>query len=189
MIRNTTLTVLLLSSLFTVAPSTAGELAGVTLADSVKVGEEELVLNGMALRSKAIFKVYVAGLYLKTQQSSWESVLESDSTRRLDMHWVRSVSKAKICDGWTDGLEANNPNFGTQLEQDFETLCSYMEDARAGDEFLFSYSPDQGTSVTVHGSFKGTIKGKAFADALFACWIGAHPGPGEEFRAGLMGGN
>jgi len=33
----------------------------------------------------------------------------------------------------------------------------------------------------------GDIAGKGFADALWACWIGPHPGPGESFRDALMG--
>ena len=35
---------------------------GVTLPGSVQAGGQTLVLNGVALRKKAIFKVYVAGL-------------------------------------------------------------------------------------------------------------------------------
>ena len=42
----------------------AGELAGVTLPDTLKAGEKTLKLNGLGLRKKAVFKVYVGGLYL-----------------------------------------------------------------------------------------------------------------------------
>ncbi len=34
---------------------------------------------------------------------------------------------------------------------------------------------------------KGTLGDKAFADALFSCWIGKKPGPGENFKKGLLG--
>jgi len=39
----------------------------------------------------------------------------------------------------------------------------------------------------VKGKVKGTIPGKEFARALFACWIGDKP-PGKGFKAGLLGG-
>ncbi|MBZ0114076.1 MAG: chalcone isomerase family protein [Thermoanaerobaculia bacterium] len=182
------LSLLLAVGLLAPGPVAAGELAGVTLPDSAKVGTETLKLNGMALRSKAIFKVYVAGLYLPASEKSWGAVLDADTARRLDMHWVRSVGKDKICEGWTDGLAANTPSAGAKLVADFETLCGWMADARAGDLFTFSYQPGVGTAVEVKGTAKGTIEGKAFADALFACWIGEHPGPGEDFRTALMGG-
>lgn len=182
------LSLLLAAGLLAPGPLAAGELAGVTLPDSAKVGSETLKLNGMALRSKAIFKVYVAGLYLPARETSWQAVLDADSARRLDMHWVRSVGKDKICEAWIEGLEANTPSAGAKLKADFETLCGWMADARTGDQFSFSYQPGVGTAVEVQGTAKGTIEGKAFADALFACWIGEHPGPGEDFRTALMGG-
>ena len=42
----------------------AADLAGVTMPDSVQVGNTTLVLNGLGLRTKIVVKVYVAGLYL-----------------------------------------------------------------------------------------------------------------------------
>jgi hypothetical protein len=37
----------------------AGELAGVTLSDTLKAGDKTLKLNGLGLRKRALFKVYV----------------------------------------------------------------------------------------------------------------------------------
>ncbi len=179
------LVALLLTSLSSAA--FAGKVAGVTMAESAKVGDQDLALNGMALRSKSIFKVYVAGLYLPAKEGDWKAVLKSDDTRQLKMHWVRKVGKKKICAGWYDGLTANNPKQEKALKGDFDKLCTMMEDAKTGDQFVFTYTPEKGTSVKVAGKAKGTIEGKAFADALWACWIGPKPGPGVDFRDGLMG--
>jgi len=44
----------------------AGELEGAPLADTLKAGEKTLKLNGLGLRKKAMFKVYVGGLYLES---------------------------------------------------------------------------------------------------------------------------
>lgn len=170
------------------APALAGELAGVTMAETTTVGDQTLVLNGMALRSKAIFKVYVAGLYLPREESSWQKVLDGDTPRRLVMHWVRSVDTDSICEAWDDSLEANVGDPSTELKVDFETLCDAMEDARTGDRYVFTYAPEHGTTIEVKGKKKATIEGKEFADALFSSWIGRKPGPGEKFRDALMGG-
>ena len=43
-------------------PAAAAEVSGVKLADTAKVGGVDLVFNGGAVRSKVIFKVYVASL-------------------------------------------------------------------------------------------------------------------------------
>ena len=42
----------------------AAELAGATLPDALSAGDKLLKLNGLGLRKKAMFKVYVGGLYL-----------------------------------------------------------------------------------------------------------------------------
>lgn len=183
-----TLVLALALALVSAAPATAGELAGVDMPDRVSAGDQELVLNGMALRSKFIFKVYVAGLYLPEKTTSADAVLGADQPRHLVMQFVRSVDSGAICDGWYEGLEANTPDAGADLRADFDTLCEYMEDVGSGDSYVFTYLPDSGTTVEVKGQEKGVIAGKAFADALFACWIGPKPGPGEGFKSDLLGG-
>jgi hypothetical protein len=168
-------------------PLLAGTVAGVTMAETAKAGDQQLVLNGMALRSKAIFKVYVGGLYLPAKTKDWKQVLAADAPRLMVMQWVRSVDKDKICEAWSEGLEANTPKPSDDLKKDFTTLCGYMADSRTGDRFTYTYLPGKGTEIAINGKPKGDIAGKPFADALFACWIGPKPGPGEDFRDALMG--
>jgi hypothetical protein len=174
-------------ALFLAAPLVAGTLAGVTMPDSVKVGNQELTLNGMALRSKAVFKVYVGGLYLPNKEHDAKKVLGEDKARRMTMQWVRNVDKGAICEGWDEGLKDNTPNAPDEVKQNFKALCGYMQDAKTGDRFVFTYLPGTGTEVAINDQVKGTLGAKPFADALFACWIGEHPGPGEAFREALMG--
>ena len=186
--RYATLALGLLLAALVAAPLAAGTLAGVTMPDSVKVGSHDLKLNGMALRSKAVFKVYVGGLYLPDEEHDWKKVLGEDEPRRMVMQWVRSVSKDQICEGWKEGLAANTPNASADVKKNFDALCGLMEDAKAGDRLVFTYLPASGVEVAINDKAKGTpFGGKPFADALFACWIGAKPGPGEAFREGLMG--
>ena len=174
-------------ALLLAAPLAAGTLAGVTMPDTTKAGDHELTLNGMALRSKAIFKVYVGGLYLPDKEHDAKKVLTEDEPRRMVMQWVRNVDKAAICEGWTEGLEANTPGASADVKKNFEALCGLMQDAKTGDRFIYTYLPDDGTTVAINDVVKGKLGAKPFADALFACWIGPHPGPGDAFREALMG--
>ncbi|UCH92395.1 MAG: chalcone isomerase family protein [Candidatus Aminicenantes bacterium] len=160
---------------------------GVTMEGSIEVDGQTLVLNGMALRKKFVFKVYVAGLYLPQKETNAEKILGTDGMRHLVMHWVRGVGTGKINDAWYDGLKANTPNHSPGLKKQFDTLCSYMEKVKDGDRIVFTYIPGKGTIVEVKGKEKGVIKGKDFADALFACWIGPKPGPGKGFKEDLLG--
>lgn len=169
------------------APAAAATLAGVTMPDSAKAGDHQLTLNGIALRSKAIFKVYVGGLYLPDKEHDWKKVLAEDEPRRMVMQWVRNVGKDLICEGWDEGLEANTPNASAEIKQNFKSLCGFMQDAKTGDRFVFTYLPGGGVEVAINDAVKGTLGAKPFADALFATWIGPKPGPGEAFREALMG--
>lgn len=167
-------------------PATAASLAGVTMADTVQVGDQQLKLNGMGLREKLFIDVYVAGLYLPAKQTSAKAILSADGPRHLVMHFVFGVGKGKICGAWDESLEANVPNPSAALKKDFETLCTWMEDYEDGEEMACTYLPDTGTEIVVKGQSKGTIEGKEFADALFSAWIGEHPAT-EKLKKGLLG--
>lgn len=182
--RNLLLSLLMLAM---AAPTVAGELVGVRMDDQMTVGEERLVLNGMGLRKKAIFKVYVAGMYLPAKESSAEAVLDADAPRRMIMEFMRNVTAEQLCDGWDDGLEANTPGASADVKAQFKTLCEAMGDVAKEDQVVFTYLPDSGTQIEVKGADKGTIEGKEFSDALFACWIGDQPLTGEDFKAAVLG--
>ena len=165
----------------------AGELYDVELPDSISVGDQTLVLNGMGLRKKAFIKVYVAGLYVAEKSISADAILTANSPRRTVMAFKFGVSASKMCGAWEEGLEKNSPGASADVASKFETLCEYMDDLDKGDQIVATYIPDQGTEIEIKGVSKGVIEGKTFADALFACWIGPEP-PSADFKEGLLGG-
>ena len=170
------------------APVGAGELAGVTLDDQVTIGEHDMVLNGLGLRKKAFVKVYVAGLYLPAKESDATKILADDGPRQLVMSFLFKVSADKLADAWDEGLENNTPRAAEAVRKGFAKLNGWMEDMGKGEQMVFTYLPGDGTELTVKGKSKGTIAGKEFADALFACWIGREP-PGADFKRGLLSTN
>jgi hypothetical protein len=183
-----------LVALLLLAPSRAAPaqdsvrtLSGVTLPESVSVEGRELVLNGMALRKKFVVKVYVAGLYLAARSSDAEAILAADSPRRMVLQFLRGVDKGKMCGAWDESLENNTPTASDALKEQFATLCSYMADIKDGQQMVFTYLPETGTTIEVAGVRRGTIEGKDFADALFRSWIGPKPGPGEGFKKNVLG--
>ena len=179
------LTLLALVGSLTAAPADT-TYNGVKLPGTVDVAGHALVLNGVALRKKAVFKVYVAGLYLTAKSSDADAILAADAPRRLVMQFLRDVGKDKMCEAWDEALANNTPNASAQLKAEFTTLCGYMEDIKKEQQFVFTYVPGTGTEVSVAGKAKGTIAGKEFADALLRCWIGPKPGPGEGFKKGVL---
>ena len=162
-------------------------ISGVSMPRRVMVENQWLVLNGMALRKKAVFKVYVAGLYLPGLERNADKILADDAPRHLVMQFVREVKANQMCDAWKEGLADNTPGASPALKDQFKTLCRLMEKVGEGEQFAFTYLPGIGTNVSVKGQSKGIIPGKEFADALFKSWIGPRPGPGEDFKRSLLG--
>jgi len=132
-------------------------------------------------------KIYVGGLYLPAKMSNPATILGSDTPRRMVMHFLYSVSKDQMCDAWKEGLEDNTKNPSAEVKAGFNTLCSWMEPIPKGNRLVLTYVPGQGTTVEVNGKAKGTLPGKATADAILATWIGPKPGPGEDFKNAVLG--
>ncbi|HXH40383.1 MAG TPA: chalcone isomerase family protein [Thermoanaerobaculia bacterium] len=179
----------LLLSLMLLVPTFAfaASLADVTLEDKITVNGQTLVLNGLGLRKKFFIKVYVGGLYLPAKMSTPATILASDTSRRMVMSFLYSVSKEQMCDAWEEGLEANTPGASAEVKSGFKTLCSWMEPIPKTNRLVLTYVPGTGTMVEVNGKMKGTLPGKPVADAIVATWIGPKPAMGDDFKNAVLG--
>jgi Chalcone isomerase-like len=180
---------LILAAALTVVSVTASAATvnGVNLEDSIKVGEHNLVLNGAALRKKFIIKVYVGALYLSAKQNNAAAIMAADAPRRQVMHFLFNVDKGKMAEAWEEGLEDNTPNASAEVKTAFKTLSTWMDDMKEGQRIVLTYVPGTGTTVEVNGKNKGTLGGKAVADAILNTWVGPKPGPGADFKKGVLG--
>ena len=170
-----------------VAPATTATRDGVTLPTTVTAGGHALVLNGLGLRKKVVFKVYVAGLYLPERSADAAAILAADQPRRIVLQFLRGVSEDQMCEALYDGLEKNTPGYTPELRAKFDQFCSMMVKIEKGEQFVFTYLPGTGTVIEAKGERKGVIEGKDFADALFAAWLGPDPGPVEGTKRDLLG--
>ena len=164
----------------------AATVGGVNIPDSTSVNNQKLVLNGAGLRKKLMFKVYTGALYLPSKQTNAASIIAADAPRRMVMHFLMDVDAAKIADAWTEGLTGNTPNASPEVKTAFKTLASWMQDMKEGQQIVMTYVPGIGTTVEVAGKSKGTLGGKAVADAILNSWIGPKPGPGADFKKAIL---
>lgn len=180
---------LILAAALTLAAvsASAATVAGAKIEDTVNAGGHNLVLNGAALRKKFVVKVYVGALYLQGKQTSAAAILAADAPRRQVMHFLYGVDKEKMAEAWQEGLEDNTPNASPEVKTAFKTLSSWMEDMEEGKRIVLTYVPGTGTTVEVNGKNKGTLGGKAVADAILNTWLGPKPGPGGDFKKGVLG--
>jgi hypothetical protein len=176
-----------LSFLLGAASALAGEVAGVRMPGTIIVEGKTLKLNGMGLRKKLMFKVYVAALYVETPTIAGEAIIASDQIRRMQLRILRSLKAAKVTEAIVEGFEKNSkPQMGA-LKERLGRFSAMISDVSEGDEILFTYVPGRGTVVSVKGAEKGIIEGKDFAGALFAVWLGPNPVQ-EDLKKALLGG-
>ena len=167
-------------------PALAKELAGATMPDTLTVAGKTLKLNGMGLRKKAVFKVYVGGLYLEAPSSNGAAVLAADAPKALKMHFLRSIEKEKLVEAYTEGFEGNAPQKAAAQKAAVDKFYGTVADVKEGTVVTYTYAPGTGTVVNRDGKDVATIEGKEFAEALFAIWLGPKP-PSEDLQKGLLG--
>ena len=167
-------------------PAAAKELAGVTMPETLSVGDKTLKLNGLGLRKKAFFKVYVGGLYLEAPSTDASAILASDQAKAVRMTFLRDVSKSQLKDAFIEGFENNAREKAAAQKAAIEKLYGMIPDVKETQTLSFSYLPGKGTTVSYGDKALGVIEGKEFAEALFALWLGPKP-PSEDLKKGMLG--
>lgn len=169
----------------------AVELAGVQVPDSVRLGAADLVLNGVGIRTRAIFKVYVGALYLTERKSAAPDVLALKGPKRVALHILRDLSADQLSGALTEGLAANLPEAEREkLAPQVAELTRTMEAVGAVKEknvVTIDYLPDVGTRVALDGAPRGKpIAGEDFYRALLRIWLGDKP-VDRGLKAGMLG--
>lgn len=168
------------------------ELEGVKLDPVAQVGAATLQLNGAGLRTRAFFKVYVAGLYVPQKASNAAALLAQTGPRRMVITMLRNVDAESFAGALNDGLAANHSpaqlaGWKAQIEALNATLKAVGE-ARKGDAINFEFVPGTGTRVLVNGQPRGaTIPGDDFYTAVLRIWLGDKP-VDKDLKIGLLGG-
>jgi hypothetical protein len=169
------------------AVALAGEAAGVKLPDTITIEDKTLKLNGIGLRKKMLFKVYVAGLYVENPSKDAAKVISSDEVKSITLHVLRGLTGSQIGEAISDGFWHNSKAQMGALTDRLQKLTGMFPAVVEGDQIVLTYVPGKGTSVSAKGQAKGVIEGKDFADALFSVWLGANPVQ-EDLKKTLLGG-
>ena len=167
-------------------PLAARELAGVNLPDTLSAGDKTLKLNGLGLRKKAIFKVYVGGLYLEAPSKDAAAILAADAPKAVRMHFVRDLKKSQLTDAFSEGFEANAKEKAAAQKAALDRMLALVPDVKVGETMSFVYVPGKGTTLYSGDKALGTFEGKDFADVVFLLWLGPKP-PSEDLKKGMLG--
>lgn len=156
------------------------EVAGVKLDDTVEVAGTKLQLNGAGIRYKAIFKVYVAALYVGKKIATPEEFFAAAGPKRISITMLREIDSNELGKAFTKGFEENATKGElSKLIPGLLRMGQVFSDQKklmAGDSFTSDWIPGLGTVVTVKGKVQGeAFKEPEFFNALMRIWLGPHP--------------
>ncbi len=173
--------------LATPATTSAAELHGVKMPDSMTLEAKTLKLNGIGVRTKTFLaiKVYVAGLYLETRSKNPDQIIASDSVRRLRLQMTHNAPRDKVIAEFSEGIE-HNAKDSAALKERLAKFLRAIPKLNDGGVLTVTYVPGKGTSVVASGGSEVSVPGKDFADAVFSAWIGKHP-VDDDLKKGLLG--
>ena len=170
-------------------PAAAVEVAGVTVKDTATVAGKALVLNGAGLRTKVIFKVYVASLFLPAKATDLKSVVAA-GPRRIQLNMLRTLSAETFVEAFEEGLKNNNS--AAELEAikephaEMSKIMKSLGEVKEGSVVTFDFV-DGATSFAVNGVVKGSMAGDAFNTAFLKIWLGSKPVQ-DDLKKTLLGG-
>lgn len=167
------------------------EMEGQKFEPTAAVGGQTLNLNGVGLRKRAIFKVYVAGLYAAQKSTNAAAIINDKGARRVSLRMLRDVEASSFIDSFTEGLKNNHTDAQfNALKPQIDALTATLNaigEAKKGDAINFDYTPDGGTRITVNGQPKGSaIPGAEFFAAVLRIWLGDKPAD-ETLKKGMLG--
>src|SRR5438876_10088270 len=150
----------------------ATEVGGVKLEDRLSVGGQELVLNGAGVRTRVVFKVYVASLYLPQKATDAQGAL-AKAPRRIQLNLLRMLSADQLVDALNEGLAENNTAselaaVKAQVDQ-LATIMRSFRDVKEKDIVTLDFV-DGATRVGLNGETRGSVPGESFNQALTRVW-------------------
>ena len=158
----------------------AVDVSGVKVDDTMDLRGNKLVLNGAGVRYKAVFKVYVASLYLGKKVSTPEEALAQPGAKHVGVTMLRDIDAAELGKLFTRGVEDNMPKAEfsrvvpglirmSQIFSDYKNL-------KTGDVFTIDWLPGTGTIISIKGKPYGEpFKEPEFFNALLRIWLGPNP--------------
>lgn len=175
-----------------VAQAQPVEVEGVKFEPTAQVGGQALQLNGVGVRTRVVFKVYAAGLYVPQKATAAPALLAQKGARRVAIGMLRDVDAETFAGALNDGLKANlSEQQLAGFKGQIETLNANLKavgEAKKGDRIHFEFTPETGTRIFVNGQPRGTaIPGEDFFEAVLRIWIGDKPVDGA-LKKGLLGG-
>ncbi len=185
------LSVLSLLLALTGSPVSAASLEGQRFDDTTRIGNADLVLNGLGLRAVFIIKGYVAGLYLANKAATLEEVLAVPGPKRLQLRMLREASPQDFNNALVAGIRKNATSAELETLQErigqLERTIAAVGTTVKGDTINLDFVPERGMTLAVNGTVRGpAIPGADFFQAVLGIFVGDNP-VDKRLKKGLLG--
>ena len=156
------------------------DIAGVKLEDTADVGGSKLQLNGAGIRYKAVFKVYVAALYVGKKIATPEEFYAATGPKRISITMLRDIDSNELGKAFTKGFEENSSKGEmAKLIPGLVRMGQIFADQKkmvAGDMIVMDWVPGNGLIISAKGKPQGeSFKEIEFFNALMRIWLGSSP--------------
>lgn len=156
------------------------DVAGVKYEDSLSVAGKELMLNGAGVRTKFIIKVYAAGLYLQSKESTTEGVMKAAGPRRIRLVMLRDVSSDDFGSAFMSGLNSNvtkedKAKIIAQISK-YGEMFAQIDRLKKGDTLDTDWIPGAGAQSYLNGKKIGEVlPDLTFYNSVLRIWLGDKP--------------
>lgn len=180
------LLVALLLTIFFASQSTAVEVAGVQLDQTVTVQSQLLKLHGYGIRKKFFVKVYIGSLYASKRFASAAEALQDNGDKLIRMNFLHSkVEKEKIIEAFSEGIANNSPDLAG-LPETKKFLTLFTSDFNRGDIVDLVLSANGSVSVSQNSKLLGNIPSAKLAKGVLAIYLGDKPAD-DSLKKGMIG--
>ena len=151
------------------------ESHGVKFPAKIKIGDKVVKYNGSGLREKYFIDLYVGALYLVSQSSDANKIINANEEMCIRIKLVSNkVTRDKFVESVDEGFSDSSTGSASSSEvASFKKLFS--KPFKSGDDIILLYKPGIGVQVFMNGEKLGTQKGLEFKKALWGIWFDSDP--------------
>ena len=159
------------------------------IPDSIEFQDNKLMLNGKGTRVVFFMKVYEGSLYLETNDSDANKIINADDPMALRIDVTSTMVTADAMrKALSDGLaKSTGNNTGPIIEEINQLSSSFDSGVSEGDYYEFIYLPKIGTHVIKNNNLVEIIPGLAFKKAFFGIFLSDNPIQ-KNLKKALLGG-
>ena len=164
------------------------EIGGVKIPGTMKVSDQQLVLNGAGTREKFWMDMYVGALFVKAKTQNASEIIAANDMMVMELTIVSGlITSQKMSDAVDEGFIKSTNNSLSALQTRINQFKQIFKDEiKKGDTYVFQYEPSKGLSIIRNGKLSAMIPGLDFKKALFGIWLCDNPAD-KDLKLQLLG--